>query len=235
MKIPKGNIERICLDHATGVDSRYRLDCVKYEVENSRVIATDGHSLIRCTVDVEEGDVSCLIPSHVFWLVRRLGLSRIRTSEKSIDVVRIGNTVDVVASFTCVKGIWPNVATMDVALDAVKTPVVAFDLQVLLDSVTAMQGNIDEDEENIGYFKHIGIFVQEGDDGMKAFIVAPLDEIGGCDVKCVSLMMPIKRENMKSIEAVASRGTKVKTEAVADATDTFNEADARRVVHGEKL
>jgi hypothetical protein len=207
LKIPKGQIELTC---APENFSRYRLDCVMYDITNQRVIASDGHRLVRCSVMVEEGDVSCLIPAYVFEFARNLGASHISTKDDCIQVV---NGAKAIASFPRETGDFPNVELMDSVLDSVKEPLLVFNLQVLLDTVRAMK-RVDPHDDDDGAFQHVGIFIQQDHDGTKSFVLAPVADIGGCDTNCIGLMMPIMRKDMEFIiKKMPTRGAKVKAEA----------------------
>lgn len=67
MNIP---IERIELFCEPG-DGTYLMKNAWLDVENSRLLATDGHMAVRSEVSLNEGDVSGVVPVEVFDLARK--------------------------------------------------------------------------------------------------------------------------------------------------------------------
>lgn len=240
MRIPKSLIETICFDEQVG-SSRFRLDCVKYEVENERVIASDGHSLIRRSVQIDDGDVSCLIPAYVFKLARLMGLSSIRTTDEAINIVQC-SPLKIVATFPRVAPNekfpaleqFPGLAPFDAIFDKATSPVLFFNAAVMIEALTAMQAPPSEYSSTDKRQNHVGIFLQEEHGEMTSFMLAPLNDCDGADVKSIALVMPCKRNYLdKTIEEVSKRGCRSTTfvaHETVEVTDAFNEADARAAV-----
>lgn len=124
MKIPLTKIELACEKKA----NRYILNAVKYDVEGKRIIATDGYIVAVVPVEVEDGDVSCLIPVNAVTAMRKAKLPKVTLNGH----VRIDST-DGSQEFTFVTGQYPNVdAAMPSGEDYAGEPTITLDAEQLL-------------------------------------------------------------------------------------------------------
>ena len=77
MKIPAQKIETA----APKNDVRYHLNGAYLNVETSELVVTDGHILVKHTVEVDDGDISGIIPLEAFAYARKTKSERITTAK----------------------------------------------------------------------------------------------------------------------------------------------------------
>ena len=77
MKIPAEKIETA----APKNDVRYYLHGAYLNVETSELVVTDGHILVKHTVEVDDDDISGIIPLEAFAYARKMKAERINGAE----------------------------------------------------------------------------------------------------------------------------------------------------------
>ncbi len=68
MNIPVERLELFC---DPSEDAAYLMKSVWLDVDNSRLLATDGHMAVRADISLTDGDVSGVVPVEVFELARK--------------------------------------------------------------------------------------------------------------------------------------------------------------------
>ena len=81
MKLPAQKIETA----APKNDARYMLNSVYLNVETSELVVTDGRILVKHTVEVDDGDISGIIPLEAFAYARQTKSERITTFDSSLS------------------------------------------------------------------------------------------------------------------------------------------------------
>jgi DNA polymerase III sliding clamp (beta) subunit (PCNA family) len=106
MKLPKGKIE---LAAASPYESRYTLKAVKLDVENKRMLATDGHILAIVPTEVADTDHSGLIAVDSFKQIRAMQ-KRAKTIPVNIAVngKAVATGKGETAEYELVSGQFPN-------------------------------------------------------------------------------------------------------------------------------
>ena len=97
MKLPAQKIETA----APKNDARYMLNSVYLNVETSELVVTDGRILVKHTVEVDDGDISGIIPLEAFAYARQTKSERITTSID--DLVATAH-----ATFPLIDGTYPD-------------------------------------------------------------------------------------------------------------------------------
>lgn len=216
MKIPKGQIELACMKEE--MPSKYRLDCVFFDAENKRVIASDGHCLVRVSVECAPDEKGGLIPWHVMqwaWHVmqwaRRNGGESIVFGDKGMTVK--GAEAKAIAIFPKEEGQFPNTDAVfpEFEGDAAFT----FNIGVLVAlarSMKAIEYGEDEEEVTSDANCHVAVYMPKGGDVMKPSLIAPVGSWYASDAACCGLVMPIKREGFdyktEGADTVLKRGGK---------------------------
>jgi DNA polymerase III sliding clamp (beta) subunit (PCNA family) len=111
MKIPAQKIETA----APKNDVRYYLHGAYLNVETSELVVTDGHILVKHTVELDDGDISGIIPLEAFAYARKTKEERITTARAPTTDTHYGAEVLGVptayvngASFPLIDGTYPD-------------------------------------------------------------------------------------------------------------------------------
>ena len=108
MKIPAEKIETA----APKNDVRYYLHGAYLNVETSELVVTDGHILVKHTVEVDDDDISGIIPLEAFAYARKMKAERITTSIDDLvataHVNGASNGSLFGASFPLIDGTYPD-------------------------------------------------------------------------------------------------------------------------------
>ena len=100
MKLPAQKIETA----APKNDARYMLNSVYLNVETSELVVTDGRILVKHTVEVDDGDISGIIPLEAFAYARQTKSERITTSIDDLVATAHVNG----ATFPLIDGTYPD-------------------------------------------------------------------------------------------------------------------------------
>ena len=187
MKIPKGQIEKVVnLD----IESRYALKHLYFDAPNRRLIGSDGHILIRCTVEVEEGDVSGLIPVSVIQFARENEAEKIQVHEHSLFV--LDGTGAIIGTFPASQGTFPAI---DPLYKATGKAALVFNPEVLLKAVMAMKARQtvweEEPQTEDTADMTVALYLPANLE-TESFLLAPLDAgfSFGEDVSMCAIVMP---------------------------------------------
>jgi hypothetical protein len=227
MKIPRVMLER-------GVDSDYEgklpLQNVFFDAPNKRLIASDGHMLVRRSVETEEGELSGMITKEVLTFARASGADSIRFTDTEVEVwdrsVQIGG-------FPRVEGKYPETDSFFTEFSG--QPVLRFNLAVLVKAVAAMKKFMDSEELEEGdssdNYREVAIW--PGKDSLNtALMIAPIVSGLYLDTECVAVMMPIRTE-VPTAEEVVQRGANLKGKDENDSQEVRQQEVASQEVHSE--
>ena len=104
MKLPAQKIETA----APKNDVRYHLNGAYLNVETSELVVTNGHILVKHTVEVDDGDISGIIPLEAFAYARKTKSERITTSIDDLVATAHVNG----ATFPLIDGTYPDYNTV---------------------------------------------------------------------------------------------------------------------------
>tara|TARA_R110002020_G_C16197219_1_gene765971 strand:- start:44 stop:547 length:504 start_codon:yes stop_codon:yes gene_type:complete len=105
MKIPAEKIETA----APKNDARYYLHGAYLNVETSELVVTDGHILVKHTVEIDDDDISGIIPLEAFAYARQTKSERITTFDSSLSAPYAYVNG---ASFPLIDGTYPDYNTV---------------------------------------------------------------------------------------------------------------------------
>lgn len=115
MKIPAEKIETA----APKNDVRYYLHGAYLNVDTSELVVTDGHILVKHTVELDDGDISGIIPLEAFAYARKMKAERITTARAPTTDTHYGAEVLGAptayvngASFPLIDGTYPDYNTV---------------------------------------------------------------------------------------------------------------------------
>ena len=102
MKLPAQKIETA----APKNDARYYLHGAYLNIETSELVVTDGHILVKHTVEVDDDDISGIIPLEAFAYARKMKAERITTARA--PVLGAPTAYVIGASFPLIDGTYPD-------------------------------------------------------------------------------------------------------------------------------
>jgi hypothetical protein len=196
MEIPKGEIERACMDRDRATASKYRLDCVYLDVENERVIASDGHILVRRSVKVSEEDTSGLIPKEVLEYARQFHAETLVAKEKTLSVYQKNTSERALGIFPRPTGNYPPKIALFFDIPD-QPPMFVLNPEVLLKAVEAMK-TVRCDYDSLperDLLMNLAFYASD-DPTTKPCLVSPMvsgQKMSDVDAECLCVLMPLKR------------------------------------------